>query len=108
MGINDAYDVLACLLLGEDALRVYAGGGKLNTDNHPRLEYSLDTAYLNTSEHAKENLVATRPLRESAWPIIYNIGSTGEETVLQKLTERIATTSIEYFWPIYFREPRVN
>ncbi len=102
MGINNAYDFLACLLLGEDGLRSYAGSGALNTDNHPRLEYSPSTAYLYVNSYARENLNATRYLRENAFPYLCNLGGTSEQDARQKLADRIAATPIERFWPLYF------
>jgi len=102
MGMNDAYDILACLLLGESGLRVYASGGPLNTDNHPRLEYSPATAYLNVADYTRENLNATRPLRENAWSYLHTLGGVTERDVRLELDERMAATPIERFWPLYF------
>jgi len=101
MGINDAYDILACLLLGEAELRSYVGSGLLNTDNYPRLEYGPATAYLNIASYMRENLNATRPLRESAWPYLYNLSSATAQNGRQELADRITATPIERFWPLY-------
>ena len=101
MGINDAYDVMACLLLSEGGLRDYAGGGLLNTDNHPLLEYGPATAYLNVGDYARENLNATRYLRESAWHYLYNLKGITEMAVKEILDGRIAATPIERYWPLY-------
>jgi spermidine synthase len=101
VGINDAYDVLACFLMGEEGLRRYAGTGLLNTDNYPRLEYHPATSYLNVDEHVRENLNATRLLRENASLFLDNFGDSDPAQVMQTLAERIGTTSIERYWPQY-------
>jgi len=101
MGINDAYDFLACLLLGEEELKNYAGEGQLNTDNYPRLEYDLATAYLSVSDYMRENLNSTRWLRENAWSYLYNLGGTTEAAIRGIIDDRIAATPIERFWPLY-------
>ena len=101
MGISDAYDILACLLLGEDGLKNYAGDGLYNTDNRPFLEYGPSTAYLNVAKYTRENLNATRWLRENAWPYLCNLGDVPAANGRQEIENRMAATPIERFWPLY-------
>jgi spermidine synthase len=101
VGISDAYDVLACFLMGEEGLRRYAGSGPLNTDNYPRLEYDPATSYLNVDEHVRENLNATRFLRENVSLFLDYFSDSDPVLVRQTLAERIAATAIESFWPQY-------
>jgi hypothetical protein len=100
-GIKDAYDFLACFLLGEEGLRRYVGPGELNTDNYPRLEYDPSTTYLNVDDHVRANLNSTRLLRENVSIFLQNFGSVDPQAVRQQLAERITATPIDSFWPQY-------
>jgi spermidine synthase len=101
LDINDPYDFLACFLMGEESLKLYAGDSRLNTDDHPRLEYDPSTTYLNIDDHVRQNLNSTRLLRENVFPYIVNFNGITMQTAQQILNERIANTPIERFWPQY-------
>ena len=101
MNINDPFDFLACFLMGEQSLRLYAGEGTLNTDDHPRLEYDPSTTYLNIDQHVRQNLNSTRLLRESAFSYLVNFDGIDSSAAQLTLNERISDTPIERFWPQY-------
>lgn len=45
LAVRDVVDVLSWFVMGEDALARYAEGARINTDNHPYLEFSPAMAY---------------------------------------------------------------
>jgi spermidine synthase len=103
LGINDAYDVLACFMMNKNTLSAYVAGAKLNTDNHPYLEFEPSLAYFLIEEFIKENITAITPLRQSVWPYLINTGQTEAEmqSVKDELERRIMETSIDNYWPQY-------
>jgi hypothetical protein len=103
LGISDVYDVLACFIMDEESLLNYTRDSRINTDNHPFLEYDPTSVYLNTGTYVKNNLAAIAGLRQSVSSYLYNKGSNALETqlVLDELEKRIAATPVERFWPYY-------
>ena len=103
LGIKDAYDVLACFILDEHSLAQYSAGSRLNTDNHPYLEYAPNSAYLVIDNSVRQNLKAIAPLRQSVCPYVVNTGATPSQSQLVELDllKRMMTTRIEDFWPDY-------
>jgi spermidine synthase len=103
LGINDPYDFLSCFIMDERALANYSIGAKLNTDNHPYLEYEPTMSYLDIDSYVKENLSAIAPLRQNIFPYLVNTGYTEDEIQSVKTTieQRIAATPVEHFWPQY-------
>ena len=79
VGIYDSYDVLSCFIMGEDDLRNYSAGAKVNTDDHPYLEYSASKSYFNADDLTRENLFAINPWCTSVLPYLFNTGDTGSE-----------------------------
>jgi spermidine synthase len=103
LGINDPYDFLSCFIMDERALANYSNSAKLNTDNHPYLEYEPTMSYLDIDTYVKENLSAIAPLRQSIFPYLDNTGYSEDEIRLIhiELEQRIAATPVEHFWPQY-------
>jgi spermidine synthase len=103
LGISDVYDVLACFIMDEESLLNYTRDSRINTDNHPFLEYDPTSVYLNTGTYVKNNLAAIAGLRQRVSSYLYNTGSNALETqlVLDELEKRIAATPVERFWPYY-------
>ncbi len=103
LGIEDAYDILSCFILDEDSLARYSSGSRLNTDNHPYLEYAPASAYLAIDASVRQNLAAIASLRQSAWPYLVNTGPTPDDRLLVEstLVVRMMTTRVEDFWPYY-------
>lgn len=103
LAINDAYDVLACFIMDEEALSSYVTGARLNTDNHPYLEFEPSMTYYLIEEYIEENISSIAPLRQSVWPYLVNVGQTESEIqfVKDELERRIIETSIDNYWPQY-------
>ena len=106
LGINDAYDVLACFMMDEETLSGYVAGARLNTDNHPYLEFEPSIAYFLIEEYIEKNISAIAPLRQSIWPYLVNVGQTVSEiqSVKDELERRIIDTSIDNYWPQYVEQ----
>ena len=98
VGIADSYDVLSCFIMGEDDLASYAGNGRLNTDDHPYLEYSPTMAYFYTAGSTADNLTSISDWRHSVWPYLSNPGedAAGVQAALQ---QRFEDTPVWRFQP---------
>jgi spermidine synthase len=79
MGVTDALDVLAWFVMGEDALAAYVGDARVNTDNHPYLEFSPAWSYFVTLRYATRNLFDFGQNRESPLPFLVNTGDGPDE-----------------------------
>jgi spermidine synthase len=103
LAINDAFDVLTCFIMDEEALSNYVNGARLNTDNHPYLEFEPSMGYFLIEEYIQKNISSIAPLRQSIWPYLVNVGRTESEiqTVHDELEKRIIDTSIDNYWPQY-------
>ncbi len=103
LDIKDAYDVLACFIMAEETLADYVTGARLNTDNHPYLEFEPSMVYFLIEEYIDENISDIGPLRHSILPYLVNVGQTESEvqSVKDELDRRIMETSIENYWPKY-------
>jgi len=105
LGISDAYDIMSCFIMNEEALRAYASGARLNTDDHPYLEYEPVTSYLAIEDHVRANLTEISPLRQSVWPYLVNTGESAaaREAAQTALAQRIEATPIQHFFPQYIQ-----
>jgi spermidine synthase len=92
--VTDAIDFLSWYVMGENALREYAGDAPLNTDNHPYLEFTPAMAYFVADQYRVENLRDMRESRESVLPLLTNLGSTEEEraVVADRVRKRFEST----------------
>ena len=99
--IRDVYDFLSCYVMSGEVLDMYAGQTRLNTDNHPLLEYAPTLAYFQPVDYTRENILRIAPLRQSPAPLIVNMGPE-EEAVLSNLAERFEQTPVERYWPLFF------
>ena len=79
MGVTDPLDVLAWFVMGEERLAAYVEGARLNTDDHPILEFTPAWSYFVTMRYATRNLYEFARLRESSLPLLVNTGDTEEE-----------------------------
>ncbi|MCG6955167.1 MAG: fused MFS/spermidine synthase [Gemmatimonadetes bacterium] len=77
--VTDAYDVLGGFVMGEDGLAAYARGARVNSDDHPYLEFTPAMAYFTAGQYMIENLVEFQRRRESVFPLLTNLGNTEEE-----------------------------
>lgn len=99
--IHDIYDFLSCFVMAGDALAEYAGNARLNTDNHPYLEYAPSLTYFQMVDFTRENILKAAPLRHWPAPYLVNMGQNHTE-VLTLLAERFAQTPVERYWPLFF------
>ncbi|MDP2959610.1 MAG: fused MFS/spermidine synthase [Longimicrobiales bacterium] len=87
LGVLDPMDVLSWYVSGEEGLAAYVEGARLNTDNHPYLEFTPAMAYFYTMNYVTRNLLELGKIRESVLPLLINTGATDEETTA--LAERV-------------------
>jgi spermidine synthase len=79
MNVTSAIDVLGWFAMGEDALRAYTEGARMNTDDHPYLEFAPAMAYFVSRSYLVRNLLNIRQSRESPLPLLVGTGATEEE-----------------------------
>jgi spermidine synthase len=76
VGVVQPLDFLAGFVMGEDDLRRYVAGARLNTDDHPYLEFTPAWSYFIAQRYALQNLTAFRMARKSVFPLLVNTGDT--------------------------------
>ncbi len=76
---TDPLDVLSWYVMGDDALARYVGDARVNSDNHPYLEFTPALAYFASDLYRVRNLLTMREGRESAAPLLVNLGDSEEE-----------------------------
>jgi spermidine synthase len=87
--VTDAYDVLGGFVMGEDGLAAYARGARINSDDHPYLEFTPAMAYFTAKRYLIENLVEFQRRRESVYPLLTNLGKDeGERAEVAQRVER--------------------
>ena len=78
VGGMEPLDVLAEFVMGEDDLRQYTAGARLNTDDHPYLEFTPAWSYFVALGYAMDNLAGFHSARRSVLPLLVNLGDTPE------------------------------
>ena len=86
MYIDSVFQFLTFYMMGDEGLAEYAADARLNTDDHPILEFSSPTGlHLETVD---ENLEAIRQNIKPVLPFLYNLGDEEETSrITQKLTQ---------------------
>ncbi len=84
---TDPIDFLGWFLMGEQALARYVADARLNTDDHPYLEFTPAMAYFASDVFRIRNMLVMREFRESPLPFLVNLGDTEAEAAL--VTEAI-------------------
>jgi spermidine synthase len=87
MHTRDLLDFLSWFVMGEEALASYVGDARLNTDDHPYLEFTPALAFFTAGRYQVQNLARFHDARESVLPLLTNLGDSGEERAA--LAERI-------------------
>ena len=77
--VSDPMDVLGWFVMGEEALARYVGDARVNTDDHPCLEFTPAMAYFASTSYLVRNLTNLRKHRESVLPLLVNLGGSEEE-----------------------------
>ncbi len=91
---TDPIDVLGWFLMGEEALAKYVGDARLNTDDHPYLEFTPAMAYFASDIFRIRNMLAMREFRESPLPFLVNVGDSESEiaAVAEQVRRRFEAT----------------
>jgi len=76
VGVVQPLDFLEEFVMGEDDLRRYVAGARLNTDDHPYLEFTPSWSYFVAVRYNVQNLDAFRRARKSVLPLMVNMGDT--------------------------------
>jgi spermidine synthase len=94
LGVTDPIDLLSWFAMGEEALAGYVGDARINTDNHPYLEFFPALFYFLSVRYQLENTLNIHEHRESVLPFLTNTGETDEEVaaVAEKVRERFEQT----------------
>jgi len=79
MNVTSPIDFLGLFAMGEDALAAYADSARINTDDHPYLEFAPAMAYFVSRAYIVRNLLAIREARESPLRLLTDTGRTPEE-----------------------------
>jgi spermidine synthase len=97
IGIKSTSQLLDCFLLGDRAVADFSRTGKLNTDDHPRLEF-LAPRSLRRKQSLVENFAALRLAREPIDAYLIN-ASLADRAVLARwyagTTQKLAAQSFE-------------
>ena len=74
----DGVSFLDSFMMGEKAVRAYAGDGPIHTDNHPQLEFFQVRALVNTTH---KNIAGLAKYRERSTPYLANYGRTMSDKI---------------------------
>lgn len=104
LNVSDPIDVLGWFAMGEEALARYVGDARINTDNHPYLEFTPAMAYFVSGTYRVQNTLTIRELRQSVFPLLVNVGETEEEiaAVAGRVQRRFEATQHSISGDIYY------
>ena len=74
----DGMSLLDSFMMGEKAIRTYAGAGPVHTDDHPRLELFQPRTLVNTTH---KNIAGLAKYRERSTPYLANYGRTMSDKI---------------------------
>lgn len=79
IGSGDSYALLSYFLMDEEAVRAFSAGVPINTDNHPRLEFSTPKSlYADRASHTDSNFRSMWPYLRS--PLVLMTKTDGPES----------------------------
>jgi spermidine synthase len=84
VGVTGPLDFLAGFVMGEDDLRRYVAGARLNTDDHPYLEFTPAWSYFLALEYAVHGLESFRQARTSAALLLANASAAFADSVARR------------------------
>ena len=101
--VTEAQDFLSWFVMGEETLAQYVSGARMNTDDHPYLEFTPAMAFFKAQEYQVRNLARMRDLRESVFPFLTNLGESEEEVsaVEEMIQKRFDATQHSIVGDIY-------
>jgi spermidine synthase len=104
MQVTELLDFLSWFVMDEDALADYAGETRLNTDDHPYLEFSPAMAFFVAGRFQVQNLARFQESRESVLPLLVNLGETEEEraALVERVEKRYQATQYALRGDIFF------
>lgn len=104
MGVAEPLDVLAWFVMGEERLASYVEGARINTDDHPYLEFTPAWSYFLTLRYATRNLYEFGQVRESVLPLLVNTGDTEEsaDRVAESVERRYQATQHSISGDIFY------
>ena len=104
VGVVRPLDFLSGFVMGEDDLRSYVKGARLNTDNHPYLEFTPAWSYFLAQRYAMQNLTAFRAARRSVLPMLVNLGDTPEAAAATRdsVSRRFEATQHSFWGDILY------
>lgn len=74
----DGLSLIDSFMMGEKAVRAYAGDGPIHTDNHPRMEFFQSRTLVNTTHI---NIARLAKYRERSTPYLVNYGRTMSDKI---------------------------
>ncbi len=97
----DGMSLLDSFMIGEKAVRVYAGDGPIHTDNHPHLEFFHPRTLMATTH---KNIAGLAKYRERSTPYLTNYGRTMSDKIEVRkridlyfdATQKLIEAQIEY------------
>lgn len=104
VGVVEPLDFLAWFVMGEDGLQKYVAGARINTDDHPYLEFTPAWSYFLSLRYAIQNLYNFGMARESVVPFLVNTGDTPAQAsaLADSVTRRYEATQHSISGDIYF------
>jgi hypothetical protein len=79
MYVTELLDFLSWFVMGEEALDDYVGDARLNTDDHPFLDFTPAMAFFVAGRFQIQNPARFQESRESVLLLLANMGDTEEE-----------------------------
>jgi len=92
IGVTDPIDLLGWFLMGEEAVGRYVRGARINSDNHPYLEFTPAMAYFMSDRFLVGNLEATFAHRESVLPLLTNLPDADLVPIKARVRRRFEAT----------------
>lgn len=84
VGVRGPLDFLAGFVMGEEELRRYVAGARLNTDDHPYLEFAPAWSYFVALQYALHSLDGFQKTRVSVAPFLTNAGAAFPDSVSRR------------------------
>jgi len=101
---EEPLDFLAGFVMGDDDLRQYVAGAKLNTDNRPYLEFTPAWSFFLGQRYALGNLTVLQRSRKSVAPLLTHLGDTPGATaaITDSVARRYNATQRSFKGDIYY------
>jgi spermidine synthase len=93
VGATEPLDILAAFVTGEEGLAAYTAGARLNTDDHPYLEFTPAWSYFLATRYGTQNMYNFGVARRSVFPWLVNTGDSAATAALEaRVTRRYEAT----------------